>query len=101
MPCCTEVRRSALPLATEKNLRYTATLVPSGALRSKYRGMSKMSINIRVGLLSLMAVTALVGCGKKEAAPPAADTGAAPAAAAPVSTEEKVVNDAAHRPASL
>jgi putrescine transport system substrate-binding protein len=54
--------------------------------------MSKMSINIRAGLLSLMAATALVGCGKKEAAPPAADTGAAPAAAAPVSTEEKVVN---------
>ena len=51
-----------------------------------------MSINIRAGLLSLMAATALVGCGKKEAAPPAADTGAAPAAAAPVSTEEKVVN---------
>jgi putrescine transport system substrate-binding protein len=54
--------------------------------------MSKMSINIRAGLLVLMAVTALVGCGKKEAAPPAAETGAAPAAAAPVSTEEKVVN---------
>jgi putrescine transport system substrate-binding protein len=54
--------------------------------------MSKMSINIRAGLLGLMAVTALVGCGKKEAAPPAAETGAAPAAAAPVSTEEKVVN---------
>jgi putrescine transport system substrate-binding protein len=54
--------------------------------------MSKMSINIRAGLLGLVVVTALVGCGKKEAAPPAADTGAAPAAAAPVSTEEKVVN---------
>jgi len=51
-----------------------------------------MSINIRAGLLGLVVVTALVGCGKKEAAPPAADTGAAPAAAAPVSTEEKVVN---------
>jgi putrescine transport system substrate-binding protein len=57
--------------------------------------MSKMSINIRAGLLGLVVVTALAGCGKKEAAPPAADTGAAPAAAAPaapVSTEEKVVN---------
>jgi putrescine transport system substrate-binding protein len=54
-----------------------------------------MSISIRAGLLSLVIATALVGCGKKEEAPPAADTGAAPAAAAPAaaaSTEEKVVN---------
>ena len=53
-----------------------------------------MSISIRAGLLSLVVATALVGCGKKEEAPPAADTAphaaAAPAAAA--STEEKVVN---------
>jgi len=54
--------------------------------------MSKMSINIRAGLLSLVVVTALVGCGKKEEAPPAAETAATPAAAAPASTEEKVVN---------
>ena len=51
-----------------------------------------MSINIRAGLLSLVVVSALVGCGKKEAAPPAAETAATPAAAAPASTEEKVVN---------
>ena len=50
-----------------------------------------MTISIRAGLLSLVAVTALVGCGKKEEPPPAADTAAAPAAA-PASTEEKVVN---------
>jgi putrescine transport system substrate-binding protein len=53
-----------------------------------------MSISIRAGLLSLVVATALVGCGKKEEAPPAADAAATPAAAAPaaVSTEEKVVN---------
>ncbi len=54
-----------------------------------------MSSSIRAGLLSLVIATALVGCGKKEEAPPAADTAAAPAAAAPAgaaSTEEKVVN---------
>jgi putrescine transport system substrate-binding protein len=55
-----------------------------------------MSISIRAGLLSLVIATALVGCGKKEEAPAAAaDTATAPAAgapAAPVSTEEKVVN---------
>ncbi len=54
-----------------------------------------MSISIRAGLLSLVVATALVGCGKKEEAPPAADTAAAPTAAAPAaaaSTEEKVVN---------
>jgi putrescine transport system substrate-binding protein len=55
-----------------------------------------MSISIRAGLLSLVIATALVGCGKKEEAPAAAaDTATAPSAgapAAPVSTEEKVVN---------
>jgi putrescine transport system substrate-binding protein len=52
-----------------------------------------MTISIRAGLLSLVAVTALVGCGKKEEPAPAAETAAAPAAtAAPASTEEKVVN---------
>ncbi|MDH4105956.1 MAG: polyamine ABC transporter substrate-binding protein [Gammaproteobacteria bacterium] len=50
-----------------------------------------MTISIRAGLLSLVAVTALVGCGKKEEPAPAADGAAAPAAA-PASTEEKVVN---------
>ena len=47
-----------------------------------------MSISIRAGLLSLVVATALVGCGKKEAAPPAAETAATPAATAPASTEE-------------
>jgi len=51
-----------------------------------------MSISIRAGLFGLVFATALVGCGKKEEAPPAAETAAAPAAAAPASTEEKVVN---------
>jgi len=50
-----------------------------------------MTISIRAGLLSLVAITALVGCGKKEETAPAADSAAAPAAA-PASTEEKVVN---------
>jgi putrescine transport system substrate-binding protein len=36
--------------------------------------------------------TALVGCGKKQEAPPAAETAAKPEAAAPASNEEKVVN---------
>jgi putrescine transport system substrate-binding protein len=52
-----------------------------------------MSISIRAGLVSLVAVTTLFGCGKKqEEAAPAADSAPAPAAAAPVSSEEKVVN---------
>ncbi len=51
-----------------------------------------MMISIRAGLVGLLAATALVGCGKKDAPPPAADSGAAPAAASPASTEEKVVN---------
>ena len=52
-----------------------------------------MSISIRAGLVSLVAVTTLFGCGKKqEEAAPAAESAAAPAAAAPVSSEEKVVN---------
>lgn len=51
-----------------------------------------MSISIRAGLFGLVFATALVGCGKKEQAPPAAETAAAPAAAAPASTEEKVLN---------
>ena len=51
-----------------------------------------MMISIRAGLVGLLAATALVGCGKKEEAPPAADSGAAPAAGSPASTEEKVVN---------
>jgi putrescine transport system substrate-binding protein len=51
-----------------------------------------MSISIRAGLMSLVFATALVGCGKKQEAPPAAETAAAPAATAPASTEEKVVN---------
>ncbi|HEX9207284.1 MAG TPA: polyamine ABC transporter substrate-binding protein [Steroidobacteraceae bacterium] len=51
-----------------------------------------MSISIRAGLFGLVFATALVGCGKKQEAPPAAETAAAPAAAAPASTEEKVVN---------
>ena len=51
-----------------------------------------MSISIRAGLVSLVFATALVGCGKKQEAPPAAETAAAPAATAPASTEEKVVN---------
>ena len=51
-----------------------------------------MSISIRAGLFGLVFATALVGCGKKEEAPPAAETAAAPAAAAPASTEEKVIN---------
>ncbi len=51
-----------------------------------------MSISIRAGLFGLVFATALVGCGKKQEAPPAAETAAAPVAAAPASTEEKVVN---------
>jgi putrescine transport system substrate-binding protein len=51
-----------------------------------------MSISIRAGLVGLLAATALVGCGKKpESTAPAAETAKAPAAA-PASTEEKVVN---------
>ena len=45
-----------------------------------------MSINVRAGLLSLVVVSARAGCGKKGAAPPAAETAATPAAAAPAST---------------
>jgi putrescine transport system substrate-binding protein len=51
-----------------------------------------MSISIRAGLVGLLAATALAGCGKKQEAPPAAETAGAPAATAPASTEEKVVN---------
>jgi putrescine transport system substrate-binding protein len=52
-----------------------------------------MSISIRAGLFGLVFATALVGCGKKQEAPPAAETAAAPAATAtPASSEEKVVN---------
>jgi putrescine transport system substrate-binding protein len=53
-----------------------------------------MSINIRAGLVGLVAATALVGCGKKAEQPtPAAENAQAPAAASvPASTEEKVVN---------
>ena len=52
-----------------------------------------MSTSIRVGLVSLLAVTTLFGCGKKqEEAAPAADAGAGPAAAERASSEEKVVN---------
>jgi putrescine transport system substrate-binding protein len=54
--------------------------------------MHTMSISIRVGLMGLLAATALVGCGKKQEAPPAGETAASPAAAAPASSEEKVVN---------
>jgi putrescine transport system substrate-binding protein len=54
--------------------------------------MHTMSISIRAGLMGLLAATALVGCGKKEEAPPAAETAAAPEAAAQASAEEKVVN---------
>ena len=48
-----------------------------------------MIISIRAGLLGLVAATALVGCGKKQEAPPAAGTAAA---TAPASAEEKIVN---------
>ncbi len=52
-----------------------------------------MSTSIRAGLVSLLAVTTLFGCGKKqEEAAPAADAGAGPAAAERASSEEKVVN---------
>jgi putrescine transport system substrate-binding protein len=54
-----------------------------------------MSISIRAGFMSLAVATALMGCGKKEEAPPATETAATPTAAAPAvpaSTEEKVVN---------
>jgi putrescine transport system substrate-binding protein len=51
-----------------------------------------MSIRIRAGLVSLVVATVLVGCGKKQEAPPADDTAAAPGAAASQSAEEKVVN---------
>jgi putrescine transport system substrate-binding protein len=55
-----------------------------------------MSISIRAGLVSLIAVTALYGCSKKEetAAPAAETTPTAPTAAnaVPPSNEEKVVN---------
>ncbi len=51
-----------------------------------------MSISIRAGLFSLVFATALVGCGKKQEAPPAAETAAKPASTAPASNEEKVVN---------
>jgi putrescine transport system substrate-binding protein len=54
--------------------------------------MHTMSISIRAGLMGLLAATALVGCGKKQEAPPAADTAATPAGQAPASSEEKVVN---------
>jgi putrescine transport system substrate-binding protein len=52
-----------------------------------------MSISIRAGLLSLVAFTALYGCGKKEetAAPAAQPKPTAPATT-PASNEEKVVN---------
>jgi putrescine transport system substrate-binding protein len=53
-----------------------------------------MTISIRAGLVGLVFATTLVGCGKKQEAPPAAEEAAKPAAtaAAPASTEEKVVN---------
>ena len=51
-----------------------------------------MSIRIRVGLAGLVAAVALVGCGKKAEQPAPASDSAQPTAAAPASTEEKVVN---------
>ena len=55
-----------------------------------------MTISIRAGLISLVAVATLYGCGKKEeTAPPADATATAPAAATdavPATNEEKVVN---------
>ena len=47
-----------------------------------------MSISIRVGLVGLLAVTSLAGCGKKTEEAPAADAKQAPVAAG----EEQVVN---------
>ena len=52
-----------------------------------------MSISIRAGLLSLVAFTALYGCGKKEeTAAPATEAKPAASAATPASSEDKVVN---------
>jgi putrescine transport system substrate-binding protein len=51
-----------------------------------------MSISIRAGLAGLVAAVALVGCGKKAEQPAPVSDSAQPTAAAPASTEEKVVN---------
>jgi putrescine transport system substrate-binding protein len=50
-----------------------------------------MRISIRAGLFGLVFATALVGCGKKQDGPSAADSAAA-GAVAPAAAEEKVVN---------
>jgi putrescine transport system substrate-binding protein len=51
-----------------------------------------MTISIRAGLVSLVAATTLFGCGKKQEEAAPAGAASAPGAAAPVSSEEKVVN---------
>ena len=52
-----------------------------------------MTISIRAGLMGLVAATMLVGCGKKSEEPaPAAKPADSASAAAPASSEEKVVN---------
>jgi putrescine transport system substrate-binding protein len=51
-----------------------------------------MTISIRAGLVGLVAAVALAGCGKKAEQPAPSAEPAGPAAAAPASTEEKVVN---------
>ena len=68
----------------------------SAFVANQQQGVPTMSISIRAGLISLIAVAALYGCGKKEETAPAADaTATAPAAATdavPAADEEKVVN---------
>jgi putrescine transport system substrate-binding protein len=51
-----------------------------------------MTIRLRLGLVSLLAATALAGCGKKEEAPPADAAAGGAAAPAAAGAEEKVVN---------
>ena len=51
-----------------------------------------MTIRLRLGLVTLLAATALAGCGKKEEAPPADAAAGGAAAPAAAGAEEKVVN---------
>ena len=44
---------------------------PSSHIQNSHTGNATMTIRLRLGLVSLLAATALAGCGKKEEAPPA------------------------------
>ena len=59
---------------------------------NSHTGNATMTIRLRLGLVTLLAATALAGCGKKEEAPPADAAAGGAAAPAAAGAEEKVVN---------